>query len=75
LSQEIEGKFCIEQKISHLPPVLSIQIRRFRYSKNNKMPEKVCTRVNFPLILDVSDICLQETQITATTEYDTDGFA
>eukprot|EP00026_Physarum_polycephalum_P006141 Phypoly_transcript_06182.p1 GENE.Phypoly_transcript_06182~~Phypoly_transcript_06182.p1 ORF type:complete len:436 (+),score=74.70 Phypoly_transcript_06182:263-1570(+) len=59
-----EAKYVRTSRISRLPYYLTIQFMRFEWRADSKMKAKIVKPIEFPMILDVYDLCTPELQKT-----------
>jgi len=57
-----EAKYVRSSRISRLPCYLTVQFMRFEWRADSKMKAKIVKPIEFPMILDVYDLCTPELQ-------------
>jgi len=59
-----EAKYVRSSRVSRLPYYLNVQFMRFEWRADSKMKAKIVKPIEFPMILDVYDLCTPELQKT-----------
>jgi len=57
-----EAKYMRSSRVSRLPYYLTVQFMRFEWRADSKMKAKIVKPIEFPMILDVYDLCTPELQ-------------